>query len=215
VLEWYGLSEVEFVEVAMDERYVGPARAIADPGLWQQLTALQAIPSRRKGVGTTGIESLLEFSFKYLPVGNAYAEYLVKLVRNSTSESRVYFETMLLELRARTSLNAWSVGCDDFKLISSMLGHSKPLRRAVRAAIYDSFHLADAMHTGEEPKFMAQCILQDRKRNGSLQYQVHMQVHWKGFRDTTDMTWEDEEDLKGCGALVKDFLRSKIKKKKK
>ena len=58
---------------------------------------------------------------------------------------------------------------------------------------------------------MARCILQDRKHNGSLQYQVH----WKGFRDTTDMTWEDEEDLKGCGALVKDFLRSKIKKKKK
>ena len=135
----------------MDERYVGPARAIAGPGLWQQLTALQAIPSRRKGVGTTGIESLLEFSFKYLPVGNAYAEYLVKLVKNITSESRAYFKTMLLKLRARTSLNAWSVGCDDFKLIRSMLGHSKPRRRTVRAAIYDSSHLADAtsMHTGE------------------------------------------------------------------
>ena len=116
--KWYGLSEVEFVEAAMDERHVGPARAIADPALWQQLTALQAIPSRRKG-GTTGIETLLEFSFKYLPVGNAYAEYLVKLVKNSTSESRAYFETMLLKLRARTSLNAWSVGYDDFKLIRS------------------------------------------------------------------------------------------------
>jgi len=92
-----------------------------------------------------------------------------------------------------------------------MLGHSKPRRRAVRAAIYDSSHLVDAMHTGEEPRFMAQCILQDRKHNSSLQYQVH----WKGFRDTTDMTLEDEEDLKGCGALVKDFLRSKDKKKKK
>ena len=101
---------------------------------------------RRKGVGTTGIESLLEFSFKYLPVGNAYAEYLVKLVKNSTSESRAYFETMLLKLRARTSLNAWSVGCDDFKLIRSMLGHSKPRRRAVRAAIYDSSHLVSVIY---------------------------------------------------------------------
>ena len=92
-----------------------------------------------------------------------------------------------------------------------MLGHSKPRRRAVRAAIYDSSHLADAMRAGEEPRFMAQCILQDRTRNGSLQYQVH----WEGFRDTTDMTWEDEEDLNGCGALLNDFLRSKNKKKKK
>ena len=29
------LSEVEFVEAAMDEQHIGPARAIADPGLWQ------------------------------------------------------------------------------------------------------------------------------------------------------------------------------------
>ena len=40
-------------------------------------------------------------------------------------------------------------------------------------------------------------------------------TRWKGFRDTTDMTWEDEEDLNGCGALLNDFLRSKNKKKKK
>lgn len=189
---------------ATDTRYIGPARALVDDALWKQVVSM------RSNYDTSELEALLRLNFEHLPVGNAYSEFLVKLIKGSTSESRAYTGTLLRALRARAASHVWLLDQATFQLVRKILGHNIALRAAPRPTIVDASHL-DLSITSKnhsEPQLSALKVEDSRRKQGKIEYQVR----WKGFHSDGDMTWEPATALAGCSALISDFDNKKEKR---
>ena len=202
--KWYGLTEEQFVAAATDTRYIGPARALVDDALWKQVVSM------RSNYDTSELEALLRLNFEHLPVGNAYSEFLVKLIKGSTSESRAYTGTLLRALRARAASHVWLLDQATFQLVRKILGHNIALRAAPRPTIVDASHL-DLSITSKnhsEPQLSALKVEDSQRKQGKIEYQVR----WKGFHSDGDMTWEPATALAGCSALISDFDNKKEKR---
>jgi hypothetical protein len=147
---------------------------------------------------------LLTLNFEHLPVGNAYPEYLVKLIKNSTSESRAHFGVMLLRLRARTASHVWELDQEAFKLVRQQLSHNKK-QQPTQLGVIDVSFLADTLTVAgvEPPHSAASRVEGSRTVKGRVEYQVR----WKGFPLDVEMTWESEINLAGCADIVADYER--------
>ena len=140
---------------------------------------------------------LIELNFKYLPVGNAYPEFTAKLVKQSTSSSRVHTDTLARHLRARGTSHAWGLEDGDLALVKRLLHHNAPTPQPKPSGVFDASHLKNAMvgGGGDQPEYAALKIWGHKVEDKVDFYYVQ----WRGF----------DEDGRGCVTrlLLLDLVR--------
>ena len=196
---WYNLTIDEFVKAATDERYIGPASILAETNEFEKLISLRR-PTRRVCDDATSVLQLLKTNFQHLPVGNAYAEYVVKLVKLSTSESRAFEGVMVRKLRARTASHVWYLNQLDFKMVRVLLSHNQRQRLKAPIEVHDASHLGDVL--SKNPNASLRLIaLRVADARGSQKKREYL-VQWRGFHSDADMTWEAAAALSSCEGIM-------------
>ena len=147
---------------------------------------------------------LLWLNYQFLPVGNAYCEYQVKLIKNSRCQDARTDTTLSRKIRAGTVSHVFQMWAGDFSTSRVALGHNvKPVRKPIEEP-EDLGYLATAMIGGgcSEVTFVVQSIIGVKGRGKALRYQVN----WKGSGATS---WEPITNLTGAQDAIDKFNKQK------
>jgi hypothetical protein len=193
-----------------DAKYVGVLRLLYSEELWAGVVSISSGADLRSNALCKPLWELLRLNYEYLPVGNAYCEYQVKLIKNTRSQDTVNASTMSRKLRARTVSHMWRMNSSDFADSRKALGHNMAQPRKDPAASKPDFtDLATAMKGSKRKAkvlYVVNKIHEVRGKGKSVEYLVE----WKGSRTNT---WEPAHHLEGCEDELERFKKASTNRK--
>lgn len=205
----YSMPKLE--QCVADIKYVGVLRLLYSEELWAGLVAISNGADVRSHALCQPLWELLRINYEYLPVGNAYCEYQVKLIKNARSQDSVNPSTLSRKLRARTVSVMWNMTSADFASSRKALGHNKAQPKKDPAASKPDFTDLTTAMKGSKRKtkvvYVVNKILDVRGSGKTLEYLVN----WKA---SDADTWEPPGHLEGAQDELERFKKASAKKKK-
>ena len=123
------ISATALEKCATDPKYTGVLKILFDDSLWSGVVQVSKGTDLRKGKSTATLWSLLHLNYQYLPLGNAYGERLVKLIKNARCQDVRSPVTISRKIAARSASHIWKMEMVDFQKARHELSHNvKPTK---------------------------------------------------------------------------------------
>jgi hypothetical protein len=192
-------------------KHLGVLRLLSSDALWAGVLAVSEGAELRSHPQCKPLWELLHLNYQYLPAGNAYCEYQVKLIKNARSQDSVNPDTLTRKLRARTVSHMWTMSSTDFTQARLALGHNKAQPRKDPAARQPKFISLDTAMKGtkrvQERVYVVNKIIDVRGSGKKVEYHVN----WKG---SSEDSWEPLKNLEGSQDELERFTKARNKLKR-